>query len=212
VSPDDHARELVAHVTDYMVQAGRREGIPLGFTWGVLLRGSREDFDQPALERANGQAMEGILEGIEDAEHFTVEGYLVVRVLDENGRVTEAGRVTAEVMAALEDYPVIDEEILSEIEQLGVEFEMEDTEGELERGYLWVWDGKTNVQLDLGDGLSKEQLGEMWERYSNQETETPYDPRGYGGINRLLVAGILFDLGLVEEPAKKPDWLRRLGY
>lgn len=195
----DLALELVAQVAPEWVEAGRRQGVPLGFTWALLVPADQGHFDQPARERANGKAMEEILQGIEDAEYTTVEGYLAVRVLDERGQVTEAGKEAAEVMAALEDHPIIDEDTMSEIEQLGVEYEVDEIENELENGYLWVWTGRKNVQLDLGDGPTDKQKAKLWERYSGAETETPYDDRGYGGIDRRLLAGILHDMGLVMD-------------
>lgn len=207
MSPADIAVDMLAQTADWMVEEGKKEQIPVGLTWAPLVEADTGSFDQNALDRANGQAMEAILEDIEDAEYDTVAGHLVVRILDDKGHVTPEGLVSAEVMAALSDYPVINEEILSEVEQLGVDAEVEELERELERGYLWVWDGRRNTQLDLGDGPTEKQIGSMWERYYRLEPETPYDDRGYAGIDRALVARILDEMGLVLPPEANP----RLG-
>jgi hypothetical protein len=206
VSPDDHARQLIADSDNWIIEQGKRDGVPVGFTWAQLIRVGDEDSNQQAVDRANGQAFEALLTewagADEDGDHWDhVGGYLVVKILDEQGQVTEVGRKATEVMLGLATYAVISDEMFSEIAYEGVERDWEQIESELKGGYL---NANGPGQLDLGDGLTDEQIGTLVHEYGQRETETRYDEQGYGTVDRELLADLVSGLGYVVDEDDEP--------
>ena len=200
MSPEDHARDLIASTPDAWISAGEREGLPLGLTYAVLIPADNDDFDQLAWERANGKVMESLLEGAgDDPEWASLDGMLVVRVLDDRGRVTAEGRAAAEAMCALADYPILDDEVHSEIQMLGFDYEWEnDVKADIENGYFDVWDGG-RIQLEIIDDLPAGWEDKVAGQYSSREHESQEDDRGYHSVDRKLVAEILNELDYVVE-------------
>lgn len=200
MSPDDLARELIADSPSWTITEGSREGVAVGLTWASLVPADQDDFDQDAVERANGKAMEKLLDGIEDAEWQTVGAYLAVRVLDLDGDVTPEGRAAAEAMGSLADYPVLDNHILSEVEHLGFEHDWaHEVEEAIEGGHFDVW-RPSYEQLEVIDDLPKNWQTRLFNAYRDRDTGGDYDDRGYATVDRDLVASILEENGwLVEE-------------
>lgn len=203
MSPEDHARDLIAESSDWAVEQGAREGIPVGLTWASLIPGDRDDFDQKAWERANGKEMEAALEGAaEEAEYNTLRGTLVVRILDQDGDVTPEGIVAAELMCALADYPILDEETYREIQDLGLENDWEGILYEIENGRLWVWEhDRRDVQVIDEDELPKDWQEKVQTAYYERAqnfSEEPTDDNDYHSIDRSELAKVLYELGLLE--------------
>jgi hypothetical protein len=193
---------LIAETSDYLVDQGRRQGVPVGFTWASLIVEDREDLDQLAWERANGKAMAQLLEGShEDAEYSTVAGLLVVRVLDEDGEVTPEGIAAAEAMCSLADYALLDSELEYEIQQEGWVADWEDVTSDIERGNLWVWeDDRRSITVidELPEGW-KEKLDAAYFEKAQNFSEDPTDDRGYHKVKRGVVADLVTEFGWLEE-------------
>ena len=202
MSPEDHARELIADTDDQLVDQGRKEGVPVGLTWAALIVADREDLDQPAWERANGKVMEELIAGShEDAEYSTIGGYLVVRVLDENGNVTPEGTAAAEAMCSLADYAILDHEEEWKIQQLGFEHDWEDVTSDIERGNLWVWEeGRRSINVidELPEGW-QDKLADAYFEKARSFSEDPTDDRGYHTVARGVVADLVTEFGWLEE-------------
>ena len=204
MSPEDHARDLIAESPDSMVTEAASQGFPVGLTWASLIPADTEDFDQKAWERANGKEMEAGLEGAaEDADVQTIRGTLIVRVLDQDGNVTPEGKVAAELMCSLADYPILDEETYREIQDLGLEQDWESVTYEMENGHLWVWEGGRNEDIALKDEdeLPKdwqEQVSTAYYKRAQNFSEDPTDDNDYHTIDRSELAKALYELGFLD--------------
>lgn len=204
MSPEDHARDLIAESPDSMVTEAASQGFPVGLTWASLIPADREDFDQKAWERANGKEMEAGLEGAaEDAEVQTIRGTLIVRVLDQDGGVTPEGIVAAELMCSLADYPILDEETYREIQDLGLEQDWESVTYEMENGHLWVWEAgrNENIALKDEDELPKDwqdQVSTAYYKRAQNFSEDPTDDNDYHTIDRKELGRALYELGFLD--------------
>jgi len=95
---------------------------PLGKTWAIVMTKSRDSglLEQSNFEKAREQLAEEHEEDVdvERASHWAVGwvDHLMVRVLDRKGKATPAAKTFLEIKHALDDYPVLDEEVYSKRE------------------------------------------------------------------------------------------------
>lgn len=211
MSPDDHAIDLLVEQRDWLIKAGQRDNVPIGLTYAALIPEDRGDLDQNALERANGASMHDLIEKAakragREPESTIVEGILVVRILDVDGLVTPEGRAAAEAMAALENYPVLDDEKHSEIEQEGFDQDWGQVTGEIEGGYLNTYPRTGGQkQLDVRDDLPEGWEDKIYEAYRTQAHEDRRDDNDYPVVDRVLVGKILEQLGYLNEDEDDDD-------
>jgi hypothetical protein len=136
--------------------------------------------DSSALDRANAKVIADELARFvtrgtvipQTHSHWAVghvEGF-AIKVLDKRGRVTKAFKTWCDLQARLEDYPVLDEDLLSEIEQE----EIEDCWGNwMAHDFQRALEAAFEVDLDAGIGITTEQLRELFDDACNASSTYP---------------------------------------
>lgn len=192
-----------------------RGDVDLGGTWAITISKHR---DSDALARSNYEVIKNDMESKfpedvsdERFNHWAVGwmDHLLVRMLDDNGQVTEAGKAILDWNAALSDYPIADESHYSELES---EEAMEYIEDEVTRfinrsehvpdpepkdllDKILSWLGKEGIPEDYSDPRITEDQLEKALIASGYWVPGSDDVAGFVGALGELFSGKIQELG-----------------
>lgn len=149
---------------------GYHGDLPLGETWAYTISVNR---DSGLLDQSNWEVITNDMEtrfpndvAIERASHWAVGwvDYLAVRMLDDSGKVTVAGKALIDWVKKLEGYPIADEEHWSEkeheyagesidreISAILDDNEIAFTEADVENVYQWLRENTGAIDYVLED-------------------------------------------------------------
>jgi hypothetical protein len=209
---------------------GYHGDLPLGETWAMMLARSR---DSEIISISNFETISKDMEkrfsrdvAVERFNHWAVGwvDYLMVRMLDKQGKVTKAGKAILGWKANLEDYPVADEDDLSRREFEGT-IENIANEGGIDKEeahevYNWLSDHKEKALKATDDGSSWvdkkdiEYARYMLEKITLREFDEEYLEKMQAAVSKFKgdagsIRQRMRDAGCTEvtiELMRRPDW------
>jgi hypothetical protein len=192
----DQAAELLHNLHRWQNErtAQGRSGEAVGLTWAPVIQAEPGEYDEPQPARvvANARSLLSALEPWEEADVSEDQGYIIVRVIRPDGTFTEAARVAWEIWAGLADYPIVDEEMDSEVREEGFEREWEEVVSDIERGNIWAHTPRRSV--DIIDDLPDVWKDRLWTAYDAQGPDDLEDDLGYRAVDRTALGGALDEL------------------
>lgn len=198
----------------YLYDRYRTLELPIGLTWAAAVEeeNSTSGPIQHALTVANARALLRVIRALPEETTTDVwdfeEGWIVYRLLGTDGTPTQLAKEIAPLLLGLEDYAIIDEDVLSEVEHEGFgDLWEREVLGGIKEGSLEVWlrRGRVQVEIDEED-LFEGWEDELFEAYRNLESETNYDDYGYAVPDLEVAAKALVEIGVIDE-----DQIEALG-